>query len=83
MPRAKTCRETISAGPLPHIYPSRRSSCEGGLKSPLLRGERHFKRQVGRGYLRVEACRNTVGSHFLAARHFKLLYSPFANSYLR
>ena len=69
MPRGKNRRETIFAAQLPRNYPHHGGIFERGKKCPLLWGRgkfgRHFKRQFGRGYLRVKNCRDTVGSQFL------------------
>ena len=68
MARGKHCRETIFAAQLSRNYPRRKGYFERGIQ-PSLRVERqfgrHFKRQFGRGYLRVKNCRETVESQFL------------------
>ena len=68
MPRGKNCRETIFAAQLPRNYPPHGGNLKEEKMSSTV-GERqfgrHFKRQFGRGYLRVKNCRETVGSQFL------------------
>ena len=68
MSQGKNSREIIFVSQFSRSYPHRGGNFERG-KMPSLVGERqswrHFRRQFGRGSLRVKNCRKTVGSQFL------------------
>ena len=68
MPRGKNCRETIFAAQLPPNALTAGAILKEETMSSIV-GERqfgrHFKRQFGRGQLRVKNWRETVGSQFL------------------
>ena len=59
-PRDNFCRSIAAQLPSPRGKEEKMSSIVGERQSG-----RHFKRQFGRGQLRVKNCRETVGSQFL------------------